>query len=291
MAGRAIRVATIVLIAGLMQPDDALPDDARLTALLSKIDRVASLYRDNALRFACEETITYSSSSGIPAKVYRLEYVYEHNEAGELSDYRTDGTRPRNKTEVLPRVELGNYGIPYYLLRAYSWVFIFERGKWKMYDYELGREEHVLGRGAIRIGFEPVLPIKEDLNDWYGTAWIDKETSQILKVEALKADQHREKSRLEADRGRPDRDERDEYVFARIKTDFAVEKHGMRFPSSVEIVKSRFRFRGREYQKPDERQIFRVTQAYDNYRFFAVRTFDQIRDIVSGPAPAEGIDQ
>jgi len=282
-----ILAGAVVMAIVLARPAFSSPPETRLPELLTRMDRVASLYRDKALSFTCVEKVSYGSPL-IRRRTYLLDYVYEFNGV-DLTDYRTDHKRHRPAGEIPHRVELANYRIPYSLSRAYSWVFVFERSRWGRYRFEILGDERALGRKALRVRMEPVSPIEEDVNDWYGDIWIDRGTWQLLRVEALKADQHEEKLRLEAALSRVSVDGPESYEIARIMTEFSVEKNGMRFPGLVEIVNTRYKvLQGRKAPYSVERNGFIVTQRYLDYRFFGVRTEDWIRDIVGGAAGGSG---
>jgi len=56
----------------------------------------------------------------------------------------------------------------------------------------------------------------------------------------------------------------------------------MRFPSEVLIKKSRFTVPGRRGKSFESTRVYRVRQTYSNYRFFSVRSAEEIRSILSG---------
>jgi len=271
----------------LARPAVSAPPEPRLPELLTRMDRVATLYRDKALSFTCIEKVSYGSPI-IRRRTYVFDYVYEFNGV-ELTDYRTEHKRHRPAEEIPHRVELANYRIPYSLSRAYSWVFMFERSRWERYRFEILGDDRALGRQALRVRLEPVPPIEEDVNDWYADVWIERGTWQLLRVEALKADQHEQKVRLDASMSRASIDGPEKYEIARIVTEFTVEKNGMRFPGLVDIVDTRYKvLQGKKAPYAVERNGFVVRQRYMDYRFFGVRTEDWIRDIVVGAAGGSG---
>jgi len=261
--------------------------DVRLEQLLNRLDKVAALYRDSALRFSCHERITYHP--GTPdIRVYDLEYMYVYDKAKGLLDYRNEIRAGRRKNKPPREVSLAELDLPAVVLRAYSAIFIFERSKKDSYRYAIVRDEKVLGRNAVVIRFEAIPPYKPDYNDLFGLAWVDLETSQLLKVDALKADQHELRQQLEADlaghsagTGRRDQD----YIIQRILSEFSVEHNGMRFPSRVVIRRSHFEVTERDgVRTAVEREIFWIEQTYSKYSFYGVRAHEQIRDFVSGGA-------
>jgi len=261
--------------------------DARLEQLLDRLDKVAALCRDSALKFSCHERITYYP--GTPdIRTYDLEYMYVYNKANGLMDYRNEIRAGRKKDKSPREISLDELGLPAVVLRAYSAIFIFERSKHDSYRYAIVRDEKVLGRNAVVIRFEAIPPYMPDYNDLFGLAWVDLETSQLLKVDTLKADQYEVRQRLEADLAghstgtdRPNQD----YIIQRILSEFSVEHNGMRFPSRVVIRSSHFEVTERDgVRTAVERQIFLIEQTYSKYSFYGVRAHEQIRDFVSGDA-------
>ena len=132
------------------------------------------------------------------------------------------------------------------------------------------------------------------VNDWFGRVWIDKESSQILRVEAKSSDTLTAESSEEEQ----DSEEAEEggltFSVTNVITEFAVEKNGMRFPSHAMLTASVSRRFGEgahvvaaltgdvgEYET-EVRTVFRVDQTYDGYRFFNVRSETEIRDFVLG---------
>jgi len=148
-------------------------------------------------------------------------------------------------------------------------------------------EEMILDRPAVGVRIIPKPPIQEHINDWFGTAWFDRESLQPLKFEVFKEDEFIEFSAFEAAmRGEIPADD---FTFTRVTALFDTEKNGMRFPSRIVIDRSRHQVKG----PPDEREAsdrteFRVTQRYSNYRFFNVRTQQEVRELVFGQTRREG---
>ena len=248
--------------------------------LLSRMSRVAQLYRDQALRFTCDETIVYYPVGG-SRKVNKFAYVYSATAEGVLQDYRAPrrgGDRPGESLEPV--------GVPEYVTRAYSWIFIFEARLQSGYAFEIRRREEVRGRPAIRVWFEPIPPVIHDANDWHGTVWIDDESGQVLRAEGLKHEDFVARERFLADLNEPLStgvvDARPGlYSFSEVRTDFAKEQHGMRFPSKVVVTGHRYRIKVGAYKKKARKlPAHKVVQTYKHYRFFGVRTREQIQRLV-----------
>lgn len=252
--------------------DGSGPETGRLLARLAGI---SWLYSDTALRFTCRETIAAE-----PGGTYHYEYVYVRGPDGRLQDYRTRAGSRSGKA-----IDIAAARLPRWLAQAYCWAFIFGPRRWSQFRYQLQGETEMLGRPAFLVRFEPSgLPVK-DVNDWYGTAWIDQQTLQLLRVEAQTPDSFDQRQAFEKELtvSAPMRAESAAAYFyiESVATDFAIEKNGMRFPSEVLIEKSRFRVPGRGGKPFDTTLVYRVRQSYSDYRFFSVRSSEEIRSVLS----------
>ncbi len=263
--------------------EEPLPQEG---PLLARLARVARLYRDNALSFTCDENIHYAGR-GAPV-IHKFRYIYRYSkERSRLEDFRVlRGRESKLSDEKKKRIELENYGLPAYLQRAYSWVFIFEEENQPHYRYEIEAREEALGRPAIRVSFEPIPPVEDAINDWHGRAWVDEETSQVLRVEAVPA---QEFVQVELLRKALDKTEaaqnvlgyRGTFTFSDVTTEFDVEKNGMRFPGRSLIKRTEHIVNARgEGSARRERPLYQVSQTYKRYQFFSVRTADQVRAFV-----------
>jgi len=147
---------------------------------LTRLARVAELYRDTALSFSCQEQIEYRGKS---TGRIQFAYLFIHDDDGKFRDYRTwrTGTTASAKGE---EVDPANYHVPRFLQSAYLWAFIFRADRQPHHAFFNLGEDTVLGRPALKIGFQPKGTILKGWNDWTGIASIDRETSQILRVEA-----------------------------------------------------------------------------------------------------------
>jgi len=144
--------------------------------------------------------------------------------------------------------------------------------------------DQALGRPAIKVAFEPVAPYYRGINDWYGTAWVDAETFQPLRVEAWEIDEFRKRQRFQDSLERAARAHKryhSSHTVQRVVTDYGVVKNGMRFPSEVTSHGSRYvvwsNKSGSGYQ---DYPLYDLTQTYDNYRFFGVRTTAEIDRVI-----------
>ena len=248
---------------------------------LSRLARVAELYRDTALSFACEETIEYR---GKDSGRIQFSYIFIHDENKKFRDYRTwrTGTTAATKGE---EVDPANYRVPRFLQSAYLWAFVFRKDRQPHHSFfNLGKGE-ALGRPAVKIGFQPKDKLMKGWNDWTGIAWVDAETSQFLKVEAWTPEHWNRKVQMEADiEAAPSEDllwESPRYDIETIVTEFSVVKNGMRFPGKVTIDRTVSTVLGGSRQwRTRDRDVHHVTQEYSKYEFFSVRTAEEIQRIV-----------
>lgn len=278
------RAWVVALVAGLAGGAVAAePDD--LDRTLARLSRVAELYRDAALGFACQETIVYKG-----AKTGRIQfaYLFVRDDDGRLRDFRTwttGTTAARRGQEVNPL----DYHVPRFLESAYLWAFVFRQDRQPLHRFTLLGAGEALGRPAWRIKFVPVPPVRAGVNDWAGFAWIDRESSQVLRFETYSVEDWNAKARLDADvESAPRRDPHEDsevYGIERIVTDFGYQKNGMRFPSHVEIAATRSTVAfGAKDDPRRERVVQTVTQDYTKFEFFSIRTSEEISSFVDGRA-------
>ncbi len=258
-------------------------ESAGTGASLERLARVAELYRDSALGFACRETITYSG--GETGRI-QFAYIFIHDEKGRFRDFRTwrtGTTKEQRGNEVDPR----DYQVPRFLESAYLWAFIFRADRQPLHEFFGLGTEVALDRPAVKIGFRPKGKIRGGLNDWTGIAWIDSGSGQILKVQAWSPEAWNRKVAREADLkdapGRPSSWESKPYDIETIVTDFSIVKNGMRFPGKVTIDRSISTVLGGVREWPTrEREVLHVVQEYSDYEFYSVRTTDEIERFVAG---------
>lgn len=233
------RAALLLILAAAVAAPAAAAD---LERVLERLARAADLYRDEALGFTCNESIHYSDARR--AVLRRFRYIYRRSPDGELQEYR----EPLRAASRGPDAHSASALPLGAMFRPYSWMFVFAREKREAYRYELEGEQSVLGRRTLRVRFDAVEPYVQDINEFYGTAYVDLETFQPVRVEAYRVnDRHR---------------------LTRYTTDFDVVKNGMRFPGQVRIAGGLPRFA--------------VVQTYKRYSFFNVRARDEIMHAVLG---------
>ena len=283
---------------------------AGLEETLQQLANLSQLYRDTALRFTADETIVdirYAKERnqwGIiwwprpMRETYKFRYFYifaiptDGSSVERLDDYRNVlDEKPADGN--LQEVDLRELDLPAYITRAYSWVFLFQESLQKRFRYEFVGQQKALGRKAAMISFEPLPPFEKGLNEWFGKAWVDLETAQLLKVESIHQRHQATMGRLEESENTDELPS--DTLVVHLLTEFGEEKNGMRFPSKVNIV-------GTEYWTPEPTRtvaqlelnnplwatasiVFRVNQTYKNYRFFSVRTEEEIRRISTDTEP------
>jgi VWFA-related protein len=286
-------------LAGLEEID--LNDPASLQPLLERLARVAFLYMDQALSFVADEVIestTYHMRRSPPRRTrsYEYEYIYgrmdEKDAArladlipGEFADYRRrKGSR---RGEMAPDEIVEEMRLPALISKAYSFPLIFRESLWPLHEFEILGEEVALGRRAIAVSIRPQPPFRRGLNDWFGTAWFDRESLQPLKFEVFLEDDYIAYSGLEsAMRGEG---ATGDFTFTRVTALFDTIKNGMRFPSEIVQERARHRVHGEPEDRESSRRMeFRVSQRYSNYRFFNVRTEEEVHDFVFRRIPGEG---
>ena len=274
-----------------------------LEEILQRLANLSRLYRDTALQFTSDETIAdirYATRSRGEIvwsrrpmrKTHRFRYFYvfaaptDDSSVERLVDYRNVLDK-KQADGSLQEVDLTEVDLPSYIMRAYSWAFLFQESLQKRFRYELVGQQKALGRKATVISFEPIPPFEKGFNEWFGKAGVDLETAQLLKVESIHQLYHATMAQLEE---LEETDELpDDTLVVRVSTEFGEERNGMRFPSKVNLV-------GTEYWTPGptrnvavfglthapratESIVFRVNQTYKDYRFFSVRTEEEIRRI------------
>jgi hypothetical protein len=256
-------------------------DQVQLDRYLRNLARLSRLYLDNALSFSCEEKIFYHSHYG--RKTYRSYYVYRFDEEDGLSDFRLRYRyNPRKKFKPKDVVVLTDYPLPSSLSRAYSWIFVFDPSVAEKFQYGLAGRGEALGRPAVLIQFAGLPPHIEATNDWIGTAWVDAETSQLLRVIAYRPEEHLSKLRLEeareVQRTSETKVQPTYHSVEEITTDFEVQKNGMRFPSEVRIERRGYPVPG--YTRSGTLRYL-VRQKYLDYQFFSVRTETEIEAVMA----------
>lgn len=257
--------------------DADAPEDDTVRAALARVDGVASEFFGAAIRFDCKESIVWDGGSA------SFNYIYVR-ENGKTEDFRSyGGLSARDPmTPVLPE----DHGVARYLRSAFLWFQIFRAARWPHHRYELVGHATVLERPAFGIRFEPVPPLRSGVNDWYGTAWFDAETAQLLRVVAYAPDAWARKLALEQallEAPKLPSHRRVLFDVEEITTEFGVEGRGLRLPSSVHIETVEKEVRGTYTRPTRERVVEQTWQRYKKYRFFATDADQQSVTPASAP--------
>src|SRR5262245_38742762 len=129
----ATTIALVPFCAATLSVAASAPGEAQLNELLPRLAKVSDLYRDSALRFSCEETIT---DTGLGDHTYLFDYMYVYSKPKGFQDYRTSRGGGYGPGHAGP-VDLTIYGVPRYLRQAFSWVFIFSEGRQPLHTYTI----------------------------------------------------------------------------------------------------------------------------------------------------------
>ncbi len=285
MVIRALGAPLFLVLAGTADsPAENLP----LPTLLERLNRTAGLYRSGALDFTCVETVDFNRRRD------KYDYIYKLTD-GVLEDHHVPRALGRRK-ELLQRPS----SVPGGIERPSLWTGVFAEVRQAYNRYRVLGREVVLGRSTILVTFEPIpgKPLIEEVNDWTGTAWVDEETFQIVKIVASEARLHADHvnllERYEAlkrqAKQEPKREEPKPFRFEMItySTLFGYVKNGMRFPTEVRTERRKYLLPGDDIDDPRAgHRVFLVVQTFDKYRFFSVRTEEQVNQIVLGQAPSD----
>lgn len=284
----AVLIATCAWNADVAGADS---EDWQLDDLLARLARSAQRYRELALKFTCEEKIRWSGLHGEGGQE-KFGYVFVREEGEGFTDYRTR-LRRLNTNKPPRRVDPESYNVPRHLWSPYLWIFTFRRERQALHEYRLLGRDTVEGVPAVKIGFEPIPPYKPDVNDWFGTAWVEPHSAQLLRVESYLVEDYQTLKRMEAHlegagvTGAL-------YIVERFTTEFAIIERGMRFPSRVEMRREKYdvsqKLRGgTELPGQPQRWVYdtipmlQVDQTYRNYRFFGVRAEQRLPPAAERP--------
>jgi hypothetical protein len=259
------------------------PSDVALEALLEGLARQAEVYRDSALRFTCDERVVEIHRG--KRRAFEFEYVYAYDDAGRLQDHRMTrriAERVRKGKALPGPVDPADLGLRAFVLRAYSSIFIFAREYRHLYEFEILGEEETLGRPAVKVRIAALPPHVDGLNHWFGAAWVDRDTHQLLRFRGLEAGDREAKELYDkgvVQEGSPFRGRL--HFFDEIDVEFGVRSGEIRFPSRVVMVRTEFATSWKaSYLRTEAVRDLRTVQSYDNYRIFGVRSAETIERIL-----------
>ena len=297
MKARNIARAVFLVLAGSTMPAETPVEPPSLSMLLERLDRVAGLYRSGALGFTCVESIKVNGR-----RQGKYDYIYKVTD-GKMEDHHI--SRELGKGSQLLRQPKG---VPDGIARPSLWTGVFDEVRQPYNRYRIAGREVVLGRSTLRVTFEPApgKPIVEEVNNWIGSAWVDAETFQIIKVVAIearrRADYRELLERYEQDlrryeeardrrgKGDPKPEEPQPFRFemTTYSSLFGYVKNGMRFPTEVRTERRRYLVPDEDIDDPEAGyRKFLVLQTFDKYRFFGVRSEEQVTGVVFGEGTEE----
>ena len=292
MHGSRSAAAVLLVLAGSMAHGEAPAEPPSLPLLLERLDRVAGLYRSGSLDFTCVESIEVDRK-----RRGKYDYIYKVTD-GHLEDRHIP--RALGKRSQLLRTPKG---VPDGIARPSLWTGLFYEVRRPYVRFGITGHEVVLGRSTIRVTFEPTpgKSIVKDVNDWIGTAWVDAETFQVVKVVARDAarqadylellDRHKREVRryeealavLRKGDPKPRKPQSLTFEMTTYSSWFGLVKNGMRFPTEVRSERRRYLLPDEEIDDPGAgHRIFMVIQKFDKYRFFSVRSEEQVTGVVFG---------
>ena len=265
LRNKAVVSAALAVLCSALTPRTALAADERL----ARLARVAERYRDPGLNFSCRESIS-SFESIFSRPQFSYVFVHENGRRRIFRTAATDAISARHGQEVDPAA----FGFRHFLGSATLFAFVFLSDRQPMHSYFGLGDDMALGRSAMKIGFQPKDRIVIGKNDWAGVAWIDRETSQILKVEAWTPENWNAHARRAQDisgaGSHNPRWESELYSIESVVVEFDFEHDGMRFPTKSVMLKTESKVLGGQRNSPiDEHERLRVTQEYSDYEFFS----------------------
>jgi len=271
------------LLASSPLPGQAVgPRSAELERILERLAERAAVYERTALRFACREEASLSEYDGdevVRKQVSEYhDYLLEYSDRDGLVPYRAllaRNAEPAERHQVKPE-----YGIP----EPYGWNLLFTRERQGRFQFRLVDKDILHPHLVWVVEFQPLLSYIDggQIDEWEGMAWVDQDTLDLLRLEAVPAHQdellearlaqYRQAFRFlgMAAKKRP--------RLRRLQVEFGHELEGLRFPSrsfaSIRTVSGDW----------TERLQSSVALTFSSYQFFGTdmrEEFDKRR----APAP------
>jgi len=282
-----------------------LADPSALPYILERLARVADLYEGQSLSFIALEEIRDVQEGRRTwlwgrERTFKFDYIYgtvDEEDAGRAGDFlpgiymdyrRKAGSMGR---ELAADEIVREHGIAALVSRGFSFPLIFRRSVQSLHRYEVVAQAEIFDRLALVVRIEPLPPHSPGLNNWFGRAWIDTETYLPLKFEVFEPEDFVEYGKLlaaeESERVECEGAEGEvvacEYTFATISALFEIAQNGMRFPSEITQERRMVKLRGpRSVRERSEREVYLVSQTYSEYRFFNIRTEEEIHELIFG---------
>jgi hypothetical protein len=257
------------------EPNSGQP---RLEEILARCAEYCRKLENSVLDFVCQETIReeiYQPSfvkvryGGITEReagldiankrVARNEFVYDYQlirKEGETLESRTL-VRENGRKKEEKNAQLKTSGYTFKNIIFGPVVLLGEAWQSK-HDYEILREEAVLGKRTV------VIKVTPKPNEWlgylYGTVWVGKEDSAILKIEWSQESigNYRQVELSALNLGlQPD---------IVLSGDYSYEKNGIRFPSAFSIIEAY------RYAPKSKFTLYKLAATFTAYKFFTVET-------------------
>lgn len=199
-----------------------------------------------------------------PSPKVKRTLIYDYQcirAGGEIREVRNLLQENRKKiNEPNAKLKTLNFLFGYVLMAP---VGIFAEGSQPYYDYKIVGKDKIQRRPAVIIDVTPK-PDAPEARNLYGKAWIDAATGDILKVQWSE----RRVNHYEITLKRAERYNRKPRLT--IRSDFQVEKNGIRFPSRLVIEEAYVGNLGRAFVRSE------TTVTYKDFKFFTVATESQI---------------
>jgi hypothetical protein len=214
--------------------------------------------RESLKDWAFWDLARWNSSAPVMFKKINNSYLYDYQcvrANRQIRETRTllkEGSRRTREPNAQLKTAVVVYGY------ALLWpVGLFGERFQSHYDYKIAGEEMADGKPLVIIDATPEPGVPET-RSLYGKVWVDKQTLDILKIEW--SEKHIGRYEIFTKRGelykRTPR--------LRVCSEFAAEKNGIRFPSSMFIEEAYLNDRGRAFVRS------LTTVVYKDFKFFTV---------------------
>jgi hypothetical protein len=251
----------------------AVPD---LAVILAKAAEYCHKLESVAFDYICREEITEKIDPNLDASPpplpgwitggtmwrrmpdFKNSYVYDYQcvrTGGKAREARTLIEKDRKKMNVpdaVLKTEVFTFGNA-----IQGPVGLFGGRVQDLYEYKIAGQDKIGGRPVVLVDSAPRDP-ESAAKNLYGKAWIDPATFDILKIEwtekrvgnydifQKRADKFKRKPRLT------------------LRSEFSVEKNGIRFPSRLYLEEAYLNERGRAFVRSE------TTVTYKDFKFFMV---------------------
>lgn len=251
-------------------------DQATLTAILEKTNDYCKKLVHASLNFVCleeiQETTTrleavlegqenpfdreFRAQSRTIERKETKRYLYDYQlirKKGRIEENRTLLEENGNKTKV-PNVELNTLSVRY--AKMIFGPMLLNENWQKYYNYCIVGKEKIFGENSIIIEAKPK---KNDASLYlYGKIWVGENNYDVLKIEWAQESIgliRNFEQRAKSQNAKP---------LITSKTEFEIEKNGIRFPSRFEYEQAFIKKDGKK------KMVSETIVTYKNYKFFTV---------------------